>query len=95
MRTRNKSIQVVVTETEKKRIMRKAKRCGLTVSDYFRELADGHNPAKYPADLHWFCFQVELLLEEYYGRHDEKFTAYLKAFLDDVRSILFANGGEN
>ena len=94
MRKRDKSIQVMVTEPEKKRIMRKAKRCGLSISDYFRELADGHNPAEYPFDLHWLCFQVELLLEDYYGRHDEEFTAYLKSFLDNVRVLLFSSGGE-
>ena len=94
MRKRDKSIQVMVTEPEKKRIMRKAKRCGLSISDYFRELADGHNPAEYPFDLHWLCFQVELLLEDYYGRHDEEVTAYLKSFLDDVRVLLFSSGGE-
>lgn len=87
-------IQIRVTDTEKRRILRSAKRCRMSVSEYLRSLADGHSPAEYPAELHLLCSDIEFLMEEYYGRHDEKFTAYLKAFLDDVRTVLFPVGGE-
>jgi cytochrome b len=44
MRERTLGIHIRVTAQEKNRIARYAKRCGLTVSEYLRQLAKGHTP---------------------------------------------------
>ena len=44
MRQRNYGINVRVTLQEKNKIERYAKKCGLTVSEYLRQLANGHEP---------------------------------------------------
>lgn len=46
MRQRSYGINIRVTQQEKKRIERHAKKCGLTVSEYLRQLANGHEPQK-------------------------------------------------
>lgn len=44
MRERAFGINIRVTAQEKSKIKRHAKRCGLTVSEYLRQLAKGHEP---------------------------------------------------
>ena len=44
MRERTCGINIRVTAQEKNRITRRAKKCGLTVSEYLRQLAKGHEP---------------------------------------------------
>lgn len=44
MRARTYGINIRVTAQEKIRIERYAKKCGLTVSEYLRQLASGHEP---------------------------------------------------
>ena len=47
-RKRLLGINIRVTEQEKKRILRNAKRCGLTASEYLRQLGSGHTPQAVP-----------------------------------------------
>ena len=42
--TRNKSIFVRVTNREKSKIISKAKKCGLTLSEYIRQVCLGYEP---------------------------------------------------
>ena len=42
--TRNKSIFVRVTDREKSKIISKAKKCGLTLSEYIRQVCLGYEP---------------------------------------------------
>ena len=44
MRKRTYGINIRVTAQEKTRIERRAKKCGLTVSEYLRQLAQGREP---------------------------------------------------
>ena len=48
MRKRTVSIYIRVTGEEKKRILRNATMCRLPVSEYLRQLANGHQPAGVP-----------------------------------------------
>lgn len=42
--TRNKSIFVRVTDREKNKIISKANKCGLTLSEYIRQVCLGYEP---------------------------------------------------
>ena len=44
MRKRTNGINIRVTAQEKTRIEHRAKKCGLTVSEYLRQLATGRRP---------------------------------------------------
>ena len=48
MRVRRVGINVRVTPTEKKRILKAASRCGLTLSEYLRQRALGYTPRFHP-----------------------------------------------
>lgn len=48
VRTRSVGINVRVTPTEKKRILKAASRCGLTLSEYLRQRALGYTPRFHP-----------------------------------------------
>jgi len=47
MRNRTFGINIRVTEQEKKRIEKYAKKCKLSVSEYLRQLANGYEPMIY------------------------------------------------
>ena len=49
-RQRNLGINIRVTPAEKKRIVRNAKRCKLSVSEYLRQIAMNVEPKELPAD---------------------------------------------
>ena len=80
MRERKLSINVRVTETEKSNICRKAKRAGLSLSEYIRKCALGQSvrsaPNKYLKQAYQYIYQTndsrldkikELLLKACYG----------------------------
>lgn len=48
MRNRNVGINIRVSEKEKEKIVRNASKCQLTVSEYLRKLANGHEPKELP-----------------------------------------------
>ena len=48
MRTRNTHINIRVTPNEKKQLKRKAKICGLSVSEYLRQSGLGYEPQSAP-----------------------------------------------
>lgn len=50
MRNRNVGINIRVSEKEKERIVRNASKCQLTVSEYLRKLANGHEPKELPRE---------------------------------------------
>jgi len=88
-RKRTLGINIRVTEQEKKKILRNAKRCKLSASEYLRQLASGYEPKELPNDaLYDLCCQIELLREERDCLGDEAFREYLRSFLEDIRSLL-------
>ena len=48
MRNRNTHINIRVTPNEKKQLERKAKKCGLSVSEYLRQRGLGYEPQSAP-----------------------------------------------
>ena len=96
MRERNRGINIRVTEQEKKRIERNAKRCRLTVSEYVRQLANGYEPQELPGDeIRRICIGISLLLDCYSGQRDEKFKTSLTSQLNDLRSLFLPGGISN
>lgn len=88
-RKRALGLNIRVTEQEKMRILRNARRCKLTASEYLRQLANGYAPKELPNDrLYNLCWQVELLSEDRRYVADEKFKSYLVSFLQDTQKIL-------
>ena len=88
-RKRALGLNIRVTEQEKMRILRNARRCKLTSSEYLRQLAYGYAPKELPNDrLYDLCWQVELLSEDRRYVADEKFKSYLVSFLQDTQKIL-------
>ena len=49
MITRNYGINIRVTQAEKENIMRNARKCSLSLSEYLRQLAGGSEPKAYPS----------------------------------------------
>lgn len=95
MRNRNVGINIRVAEQEKNRIERNAKKCKLSVSEYLRKLANGHSPQELPNDkIFDTCWQIELLIDEFGRKKDDKFKVYLTGMLNDLHSICFPKGGE-
>lgn len=87
-RKRTVGINIRVTESEKKHIVRNAKRCRLSVSEYLRQLANGYEPKELPnARIFDLCWQIDALISEYDNRGDVKFKQYLAAMLDDLGRI--------
>ena len=96
MRERNRGINIRVTEQEKKRIERNAKRCRLTVSEYVRQLAKGYEPRELPGDeIHKTCIEISLLIASCNGQRDEKFKTSLTSQLNDLRSLFLTGGVSN
>ena len=88
-RKRTLGINIRVTEQEKTKILRNARRCKLSASEYLRQLANGYEPKELPNDaLYDLCRQIELLTEERDSVGDEAYRDYLRSYLEDIRSLL-------
>ncbi|HPE96143.1 MAG TPA: hypothetical protein PLT66_08775 [Bacillota bacterium] len=86
-RKRIYGINIRVTQAEKERIERNAKRCKLTVSEYLRQLANGYEPRELPNDnLYNLCRDIEFMKEEY-GMSNPEFAQYLAESLYDIRKL--------
>lgn len=84
-RKRAVGINVRVTDREKQRIVRNARRCKLSTSEYLRQLAEGYTPRELPADR---IFETLWQMEELGGK-DERLTTLIA----NLRSA-FENGEE-
>lgn len=88
MRNRTVGINIRVNEKEKNKIMRNAKKCKLSVSEYLRQLANGYAPCELPSKrMHDLCWQIELLMDEYREHGDDKFKSYLAGILNDLQKV--------
>ena len=81
MRERNKQINIRVNQTEKEKIHRKAKRCGMTDADYIRNCALDKLVTEMPREGLQIAYRkvanTVQKLEQYTGT--EEFTATLKS----------------
>ena len=83
-RKRTVGINIRVTPQEKKRIVRFAKKCRLSVSEYIRQLAEGYTPKQLPGqELYEVLWELQKLQDDYnaenLNRTIGKLTAYLFA----------------
>ena len=53
MKSRTQSIYTRVTPAEKQQVERKAKKCGLSVSEYIRQRSLGYAPREIPPDTYY------------------------------------------
>ena len=86
MKEKSSSIYTRVTPTEKQRIERTAKKCGLSVSEYIRQRCLGYTPRETPPDAYYeLCRKLDYIRE--LGNGDA-----ILALLDEMRKELFLPG---
>ena len=86
MKEKSSSIYTRVTPTEKQRIERTAKKCGLSVSEYIRQRCLGYAPRETPPDAYYeLCRKLDYVRE--LGNGDA-----ILALLDEMRKELFLPG---
>ncbi|OJU17685.1 MAG: hypothetical protein BGN88_06120 [Clostridiales bacterium 43-6] len=96
MRAKTVGINIRVTEQEKKRIERFAKKCGLSVSEYLRQLANGHTPNEIPSDNFFtVAHYLQMITEDFKGIDDEKFVTYVKGCVSDLYATYLNSKGVN
>ena len=87
-RKRTTAIQVRVTEQEKRRMERQAKRCGLSLSRYLRRVGVGKTAAAFPSQRFHDLYQQVNRLREHLATQSTERTA---AQLDELAGQLLAS----
>ena len=63
-RVRTQGVNIRLTDQEKKRLLRNARRCKLSVSEYIRQLVNDREPIELPSDRFYeLCWQMEQQLD--------------------------------
>ena len=89
MTERTNSIYTRVTPQEKKRIAGKARKCGLTVSEYIRQRCLGYAPREVPPDVFYdLCSKLDE------ARNSENDAAVLDV-LDKLRETVIQPGRDS
>ena len=89
MKERANSIYVRVTEKEKIRIKNKAKKCGLSVSEYLRKRALGYSPkALLPESFYEFTEKIGILYEALGTLNSTELQAEVLKLLDEIYAKL-------
>ena len=98
MRNRTFGINIRVSEKEKKRIENFAKKCRLSVSEYMRQLANGHTPNEIPSDnFYRVSHDLEMMISEYKNKNDDTMAKMLRDCVDELYDIYIypKKGGKN
>ena len=89
MKEKLKSVYVRVTEKEKIRIQNKAKKCGLSVSEYLRKRALGYSPkALLPDTFYVFSEKLGALYEQLKIQGADKLCESVLSLLDEIQKEL-------
>ena len=89
MKERANSIYVRVTKKEKIRIENKAKKCGLSVSEYLRKRALGYSPkALLPESFYEFTEKIGILYEALGTLNSTELQAEVLKLLDEIYAKL-------
>ena len=89
MKEKKNSIYVRVTEKEKIRIENKAKKCGLSVSEYLRKRALGYSPkALLPESFYEFTEKIGILYEALGTLNSTELQAEVLKLLDEIYAKL-------
>ena len=93
MKEKKNSIYVRVTEKEKVRIENKAKKCGLSVSEYLRKRALGYSPkAILPESFYEFTEKIGVLYEALGTLNSTELQAEVLKLLDEIYAKLLTLG---
>ncbi|MDO4485560.1 MAG: hypothetical protein Q4C46_03090 [Bacillota bacterium] len=85
-RKRTVGINIRVTPQEKKRIVRFAKKCRLSVSEYIRQLAEGYTPQQLPGqELYEVLWELQKLQDDYNAENLNRTIGKLTAYLFEER----------
>ena len=93
MKEKKNSIYVRVTEKEKVRIENKAKKCGLSVSEYLRKRALGYSPkALLPESFYEFTEKIGILYEALGTLNSNELQVEVLKLLDEIYAKLLTLG---
>ena len=86
MKEKRNSIYVRVTPAEKVQIARKARKCGLSVSEYIRQRCLGYAPREVPPEAYYtLCWKLD-------GVKNDSNADVVLAVLDELRQALVEPG---
>lgn len=89
MRERTCQINIRATEHERHRYIRNARRCGLTLSEYLRKLANGHEPKPLPPlEYHELMQMINTLHLDFRLTGEEQHADLLVRILQDMREAI-------
>lgn len=92
-RKRTTAIQVRVTEQEKRKLERQAKRCGLSLSGYLRRVGTGEPAAVFPRQrFHALYQQVNVLRDNLTTQPMERTAAQLNELAGQILTA-YTGGG--
>lgn len=95
-RKRTTAIQVRVTEQEKRKLERQAKRCGLSLSGYLRRVGAGKPVAAFPSQgFHDFYRQVNSLRDDLATQPMERTAAQLDELAGQILTAYTSEGADD
>lgn len=96
MKEKKVQLKMRVTENEKVRIENKAKKCGLSVSEYLRKRALGYSPkALLPESFFEFTEKLGVLYEALGSINSTELQAEVLKLIDDVYAKLLTTDKSN
>lgn len=96
LKERKVQLKFRVTEKEKVRIQNKAKKCGLSVSEYVRKRALGYAPkALLPENFYEFTEKLGVLYEALGRMHSTELQKAVLDLIDDVYAKLLTTDKSN
>ena len=96
MKERKAQLKFRVTEKEKIRVQNKAKKCGLSVSEYLRNRALGYSPkALLPESFYEFTERLGVLYEALGTLNSTELQAEVLKLIDDVYGKLLTTDKSN
>jgi len=89
MRERTFQIHLRATEQERQRYLRNAKKCGLSLSEYLRKLAGGHEPkALPPIEYTKLISLLTQMYDDFRETGDITYAKYIESTLSDLRKAI-------
>jgi hypothetical protein len=89
MRTRNTHINIRTTPQEKTRFQRNAKKCGLPLSEFFRQLANGYEPRSVPPlEYLQLTRTISEIYNDFRNTGDEEYSRLLADVLLELQAAI-------
>ncbi len=89
MRERTFQINIRATERERSRYARNAKKCGLSLSEYLRKLANGYEPKPLPpVEYNELKNMISELYVEFYTTGEKKYANMLINILQEMTEAI-------